>query len=116
MSRLIIREVVLYFRKVSLELEDVLLVVTDLVIKRILLVGVGGLKLSDLVAVDFSQSADFLKQVGDFTVFEGDLCTEDLRFVIFGLDGSVEVIEFGLSIILNLLHGGRVIFKRLVAF
>lgn len=116
MSRLIVREVVLYFRKVSLELEDVLFVVTDLVIKRILLVGVGGLKFSDLVAVDFSKSADFFEQMGYFAVFEGDLGTEDFRFVVFGLDGSVEVIEFCLCIILYLLHGGRVIFKRLVAF
>lgn len=115
MGCLVIREVALCFRKVSLELEDVLLVVTDLVIKSILLVGVGGLEFSDLVAVDFSQSADLLEQVGDFTVFEVDLSTQDLRFVVFGLDGSVEIIEFGLSIILDLLHGGRVIFKRLVA-
>lgn len=104
MGCLVIREVALCFRKVSLELEDVLLVVTDLVIKSILLVGVGGLEFSDLVAVDFSQSADLLEQVGDFTVFEVDLSTQDLRFVVFGLDGSVEIIEFGFSIILNLLH------------
>ena len=78
MGCLIIREVALRFRKVSLELEDVLLVVTDLVIKSILLVGVGGLEFSDLVAVDFSQSAYFFEQVGDFTVFEVELSAEDL--------------------------------------
>lgn len=77
MSGLVIRKVVLHFKKVSLELEDVLLVVADLVVQRILLVGVGGLQFSDLVAVDLPQSADFLEEVGYFTVFEGDLRTED---------------------------------------
>ena len=77
MSGLVIRKVVLHFKEVSLELEDVLLVITDLVVQRILLVGVSGLQFSDLVAVGLPQSADFLEKMGYFAVFEGDLRTED---------------------------------------
>ena len=75
---LIIGKVVLDLIEVSLELEDVLLVVADLGIEGVLLVGVGGLQLPDLVAVDLSEPADLLEQVRDLPVFEGDLRAEDL--------------------------------------
>lgn len=78
MRGLIIRKVVLDLIEVSLELEDVLLVVADFGIEGVLLVGVGGLQLPDLVAVDLSEPADLLEQVRDLPVFEGDLRAEDL--------------------------------------
>lgn len=41
MSGLVIGKVVLHFKKISFKLEDVLLVIADLIIQRILLVSVG---------------------------------------------------------------------------
>lgn len=116
MSCLCIGKVSLGLTEVALEFEDVLLVVADLLIEGILLVGVSGLQLADLLAVDLSQSADFFEKVGDLAVFEVELRAEDLRLVVLGLDSRVEVVEFGLGIVFDLLHGGGVIFEGLVAF
>lgn len=54
MCSLGVGEVGLGLAEVSLEFENVLLVVADLLIEGILLVGVGGLQLADLFSVDFS--------------------------------------------------------------
>lgn len=114
-GRLCVGEVGLGLAEVALELKDVLLVVADLLVEGILLVGVGGLQLAELLAVDLAQPADFLEEVGDFAVLEGELRAEDLGFVVLGLDGGVEVVEFGLGIVLDLLHGGGVVLEGLVA-
>ena len=113
---LCVGEVGLGLAKVALELEDVLLVVADLLVEGVLLVGVGGLQFADLLAVDFPQPADLLEEVGDLAVFEVELRAEDLRLVVLGLDGSVEIVQLGLGVVFDLLHGGGVVFEGLVAF
>ena len=112
---LCVGEVGLGLAEVALELEDVLLVVADLLVEGVLLVGVGGLQFADLLAVDFPQPADLLEEVGDLAVFEVELRAEDLRLVVLGLDGSVQVVQLGLGVVFDLLHGGGVVFEGLVA-
>lgn len=85
-------------------------------IEGILLRSIGGFQLLHLLSVDVSQPSDFFKQMSDLAVLEGDLSVEDFRLVIFGLHGRMEIIQFSLGVIFNLLHGGSVVLKCLIAF
>jgi hypothetical protein len=67
-----------------------------------------------LLAVQLPQPADLLEQVGDLSVLERDLGSEDLRFVVLGLHGRVQVVQLGLGVLLDLLHRSGIVLEGLV--
>ena len=54
--------------------------------------------------------------MGNLTIFEVDLSSEDLSLAFLIADGSLKVIKLGLGIIFDLFHGGGVVTKGLVSF
>ncbi len=109
-----VSEVGFEFVDVELEALDLLLVVVDLLVEAVLLSRVVRLQFLHLLAVQLPQPADLLEQVGDLSVLERDLGSEDLRFVVLGLHGRVQVVQLGLGVLLDLLHRSGIVLEGLV--
>jgi hypothetical protein len=54
--------------------------------------------------------------MGYLSVLECELGVEDLELCILVLDGSVEVVQLALGVVLDLLHRGSVVPEVVIAF
>lgn len=74
MCRFIVSYLALKLMDLSLESEDVLLHIRNLIIEGILFAGISVFKFFEFLPIDLSQTVDFFKKMGDLSILESELC------------------------------------------